>query len=1850
MSSVDQRLQRLTPKQRQALERKLRQRRQAAEPSLNRIPRRPVVEGGDELSFAQQRLWFVDRLQPGSAAYNIHGALRLTGPLSPPALEWSLRCLVLRHEVLRSQFFASQGEPRVRTREVPPFVLPVVDLTSLATGLPMNQPVDQAVDQARLKGESLVEAEAARPFDLETDPLYRFRLLRESSSAWILVITLHHIVADDWSMQLFTQELRSLYSDALGGSRKEPAAGSLQYADVAHWQRRRMEAGNFSEHLDYWRQKLSGDLPTVDLAPGRQRAEQTTCERVTRSLPAPLSEGVRELGQRHGTTSFITLLALFQGWLYHLTHQEDLLVGTTVANRNHPDLEDLMGFFVNVLPLRTDLRGNPTLSELLGRTRETVLGAFTHQELPFDRMVAEVQPDRDLGRFPLVEVGFELAQGDDEDLGFAGLEVEPLEADDRTARCDLLLQVIEAPEGLECHADFRPERLEREQVEIFLARFQDLVAAAVADAEQHLKLLPLMRREMAAAQGIDEGRMGRLAPLTGTQRDLYLGHCFAPRASTFILGSSMYFGDDLDPDLWQRAVEWVVAEEDILRTRLLTFRDQVYQWVDRKAPVDFAIVPAPHRPTDHPEFLRFVEGLIKQPMEILAPTLVRHRLVRDVDGGWTAVMAIHHLLFDGLACNVFHQRVSSAYEDLATGREPQREALASFYDFVGDNLAVVDSQEIEAFWRPRLANVVPLENLRPKTGGSEIHLHLKSLRRDQEASLRQFCQRTGCALPTLFLTAFGALLSRLYRPEGDFSVASFSTGRPKEHRDTLGCFYEVFPVVFPESLNRLGSSIAEWVELARGYRRSLGEMQHISLFLQNRILGAGGLKFYFNYYRFGHLDALGAKRALVDHNSYSSDEVHLIVREMADQVECKLYFSPDQLVDGGFLDRLLSCCQQISEGALRLGDLDLLSPAERSQLLALGSAPPLVRETEGANLLETGASRPSAPAGSSLVELLAAQAARNPTAVAASQGLRRCTYRELQEASDHLAHRLLAEGVTTDVPVAVLGPRGIDFLVAILAVFKAGGAYVPLDPNYPPRRWRAVIEQAGCPVVLVSKASREPLAQAWEELALDSPGLPESRDSRVQLIPLEEPVLSIPASASTPQDLPGKAAGSELAYVIFTSGSTGKPKGVMVNHQGMLNHLWIKVEDLGLQAGDIVAQTASTCFDISVWQFLAPLMVGARVEIFEDEVAFDGSRLLRAAEQREVTVLETVPSLLQAALESEGDRDLPILRWLLVTGEAVPPGLCRSWLERFPKISIVNAYGPTECSDDVTHEVIDHAPPPEARTVPIGKPLANLRLSVLNPWLQPVPPRLPGELFVGGIGVGRGYLEDPRQTALAFVPDPLSDQPGERLYRTGDRVHLDAQGRLEFQGRLDHQVKVRGFRIELGEVEASVGRLKGVAQAAAAVHRGKGGSADTRLIGYVVAEPGVSLSPSQLKTELARDLPGHLVPSQWVELESLPLTANGKLDRKALSPPLDALGDGTLRVPPRDEIERQVLEIWQELLEVGEIGVEDSFFDLGGQSLLAVRLLARIKLRLGRDLPLATLFAGPTVEALAEVLRQDEPSLPPVPLVAMQPRGEGRPLFCVHPGSGNILGYLALAKALGIGRPVYGLRDPVLWGEWRHGVSVVAMAARYVEEIRRIQPEGPYLLLGWSFGGQIAFEMTAQLEGAGESVDLLAILDTAAASQVEAFAEAATDESYLVAIAQEWGAELEVEDLEGLDDQERLARTEAAMLTTASGEDLGPSWVADRLELFKSRIEVLRNYRPGQVAAGIDLFLAEESDDEPPEADDSTLGWRSHTATDARVHRVPGSHATMADEPHVQTLARKLQERIAARGKSPASP
>jgi amino acid adenylation domain-containing protein len=720
------------------------------------------------------------------------------------------------------------------------------------------------------------------------------------------------------------------------------------------------------------------------------------------------------------------------------------------------------------------------------------------------------------------------------------------------------------------------------------------------------------------------------------------------------------------------------------------------------------------------------------------------------------------------------------------------------------------------------------------------------------------------------------------------------------------------------------------------------------------------------------------------------------------------------------------------------------------------------------------------PLDATFIDLFRRQVDRTPKRVAVTATEGSFTYAELLAQADDLASQLREAGVDRDGIVCLLVDRGLEASVSMTGTLAANAAFVALDPRNPPARLAYVLAQSRPVAVIVADRYRSLLTNAIA-LADVAPALVSTRHAPTTI------------GATTPTQLhPGGSSGGspgDLAYGVTTSGTTGLPKVALVEQRGFVNHCYGMIDELGLTESDVLAQTAPLSFDIAVWQYLTPLLTGAAVAIVPDEVAANPVALIRHVARLGITILQSVPSLLRAVLDVQSGDDLPAtLRLIIATGEALPVGLAIDWLDEFPDRPLLNLYGPAECSDDTTSFLVRTKPAADELTIPIGRPMPNITVHVLDERLRPVPIGALGEICLGGVGVGRGYCNDPERTASVFVT--LPGDPTTRVYRTGDLGRFRSNGLLEYGGRRDFQLKIRGLRIEAGEVETALD-LHDALNASVVVGHGDG---DARLLVAYVVPIAVAPTVDALRAHLAARLPAYMIPSTFVFLDQLPLTPNGKVDRRALPSPPRLTGTLASVEPARTvaaltTTEQRLITLWRETLRTDRLDVDDDFFESGGTSIMAAVLFWKMSRDLDVDLPLSTLLLAPTVRRLAERIdRQAE--MPSPVLVPLQPNGTKTPLFLFHAQGGETLGYRYLAEQLDPTRPVYGLDPTRVRGSTPPRATMDAMVDRYLRVIRERQPSGPYLLGGFCMGGMVAWATAQRLQREGEDVRLVVLLQS----------------------------------------------------------------------------------------------------------------------------------------------------------------
>jgi aspartate racemase len=965
-------------------------------------------------------------------------------------------------------------------------------------------------------------------------------------------------------------------------------------------------------------------------------------------------------------------------------------------------------------------------------------------------------------------------------------------------------------------------------------------------------------------------------------------------------------------------------------------------------------------------------------------------------------------------------------------------------------------QEDMAYWRAKLETAplsleLPTDRPRALQRNFEIASESTTLSPSLVDELNAFSKREQTERFVTLLSVFKALVSR-YSQQEDILVGSrlHAPGEKPEDHDPVALRTDVSgDPNFHELLRRVQSTV---LEAYRHRNIPLGDV--VREVCQDRSLSS----FFQLFFSMAESSVPAANLSRQDSGLKGNLDLACVVAPDDKGLTVRFEYATD-LFEACTIRRML-------EGFRTILETILIHPDQRLSVVPLLGAGERHRVLSEWNNTETTRS-----ADRCIHQLFEAQAERTPSAIAVRHANEKLSYRELNEQANQFAHYLRGLGAGPDIPVAICLLPSVSLVVALLAVLKAGSACLPLDPAYPRERLEFMLNDAQAPVLLTSEAMRSQLERPGTvTVCVDS--------QRTAIAKLNR---SNPAYNIDP---------SNLAYVIYTSGSTGQPRGVLLTHDGLVNHSLTSIKLYDLKPVDRVLQFSSISFDIAIEEIWPALMAGASLVLRPASFSVAVTDFLRCVREEGITVVDLPTAYWHELVQgiSEGAGTLPkSLRFVIVGGEKASAALLQTWrTQAAPGVRWINTYGPTEASVIATayEPVSSEVPNP----LPIGKPIDNVRTYILDRNLQPVPVGVPGELHIGGVGVARGYLNRPELTAEKFLLDPFAAHPDARLYKTGDLARYLPDGSIEFLGRRDFQVKIRGFRVELGEIEAALARHSSV-RGAVVIAREEGVNSK-RLVAYLVPLPGSTPAASELRDFLKKQLPDYMVPSDFVLLDALPLTPNGKIDRRALPVPPASQPPASDYAPPSDPVETQLAGIWEEILGRRPIGIRDNFFELGGHSLLAVGLMRRIERDFRRTVPLAALFEAPTIEQFAAILRQQQSTLGTSLIVPIQPQGTRPPFFCVHGLGGAVLRFQELARHMAPDQPFYGIQPQGINGEMPVLSSVEQMAARYIGEMRKFQPEGPYYIGGYSFGGLVAFEMARQLQGDGQEIGLLALLDT----------------------------------------------------------------------------------------------------------------------------------------------------------------
>ena len=1491
-----------------------------------------LASGGVALAPVQQ--WFFSQDMPQRQHWNQSLLLHPRQPVDAGLLERALSALVSHHDALRMRFVQQSGQWQQAYAELPSEPL-------------LWQRHGASIDELH----TLCE-QTQCSLDLHNGPLLRALLVDMADHSQRLLLVIHHLVVDGVSWRVLLEDLQQFYTQP---EQAPPAKTSTYQA----WTARLVdEAQARLGELALWQRQLagaSGELPCDRPDAGLQNRHART---LSLTLDAELTRQLLQVAPAtYRTQVNDLLLSALARVICRWSGQPSCLIQLEGHGREDLfadlDLSRTVGWFTSLFAVQLTPCAGPgesikSIKEQLRSVPDKGVGYGLLRYLAGEA-VAEQLASLATPRITFNYLGQFDRQFDDTAMFAPATESAGL-AQDENAPLANWLSIEGQVYGSELNLQwtYSHEMFDDATVQVLVDDYRGELTALISHCvnserggmtPSDFPLAQLTQAQLDALK-VPASAIEDIYPLSPMQQGLLVHTLLEPGSGIYFMQDRYIIDSEIDLPRFSAAWHAVVKRHDALRASFSLDEDgQMLQIIHRDAAPSVQVHDWTDRP--EPEHEAALQALLAeeraQGFDLLNTPPFSLRLIRRRPGHYWFILSNHHILIDAWCRSLLLQDFFALY----SGQRSLPPA-ARYRDFIEWLQAQGEGEALRA-WTAELAGFeqptpLPFDRAVRRQGGfSEVGDCYADLEVNQGRALRELAQRYQVTVNTLTQAAWALVLQR-YSGLDDVLFGVTVAGRPvnrPEMQDTVGLFINSIPLRM--RLPKAGPtvSVREWLQALFAHNLALREHEHLPLLsIQACSALDKGQPIFDSLFVYENAPVESAVVSGAQQISAKSDSARThtnypitVVVYPGDALGLHLSYDK-RFFDEATVERLLADFKRLllaigehAEG--NVADLPRLEAGEREQLLHVGN--------------QTARDYPLAQG---YVRLFEAQLAAHPEQVVATCLEQRWTYRDLDQHANRLGHGLLAAGVSIDQPVALLAERSLELLGMMLGSFKAGAAYLPLDPQLPGQRLLDLLQLGQVPVLVASAGCRELAINILAQL---------DPSQRPQLLVWDDVQMAGHAS-----DQPGIYTGpNNLAYVIFTSGSTGTPKGVMVEQAGMLNNQLSKQPYLDLTCADVIAQTASQSFDISVWQFLAAPLLGAQVDIVPNAIAHDPAALLAHVAVRGISVLESVPSLIQSLLD-EPQGSLAKLRWLLPTGEAMPPELARRWLQRYPQVGLVNAYGPAECSDDVALFRVDAASA-QGTYLPIGLATDNNRLYVLNGDLQPVPNGVVGELYVAGTGVGRGYFSDPLRSAAVFLPNPYALQAGERLYRTGDLARRRSDGQLEYVGRSDHQVKVRGFRIELGEIESRLHELAGVRDAAVVVQDTSTGKA---LVAFVVAQdeaPGWSELRATLKAGLKAQLPEYMVPLHWVQLQGLPLNANGKVDRKAL--PKAEAGDCQREViAPHAGIETRVAAIWQGVLSLETVGRADNFFELGGHSLLVAQVVSRVRQQLNIELALSSLF------------------------------------------------------------------------------------------------------------------------------------------------------------------------------------------------------------------------------------------------------------------------------------------------------
>lgn len=1766
--------------------------------------------------------WFFKQNLPERHYFNQSFLLKTIPSISADLLKQVVEQLILHHDALRLQFKKQNDEwQQINANRPQNIPFQVIDLSSLA------------IDKQRSKLKKIA-IKLQSSFDLSSDCLIKVVLfnLNNTNHNWLLII-IHHLAVDGVSWRILLEDITTAYQQL---TQNQPIQLPSKTTSFKTWANRLKEYANSQKlkaELTHWLQQQPHPLP-VDYPEGHNTI--ISLKTITVSLsPTETQALLQQVPQAYNTkindALLTALLLAFANW----TGNHNLLINLEGHGRedlfDDIDLSRTVGWFTSIFPVMLTIVDNnlDDIGEILKSVKEK-LRTIPKRGIGYG-ILRYLSSEKNKHTWVNPQISFNyLGQFDQNTQNelLLGIAREDIGLDGSGAGTRYTLLDIN---GLIINGqmifnwtyshNLHKSTTIKHLADSFITALQKIInhcshPESKGYTPSDFPLANLNQNTLNQLT-LQKSPIEDIYPLSPIQEGILFHSFYTLKAEEYFVQTSFTINGNFNPQNFKQAWQYLLNQHPILRTAF------VWKDIERPLQIVYKNVELSYKklnwqnlsPTKQKEKLTNLQQAdLKAGFDLSKAPLIRLTIIQEATQRHHIIFSFHHILLDGWSLSKLHTDTLLIYQALNNNQSFKLPASPPYRHYI-KWLQKQSLTESEKFWRTYLKGFdVPTQiqlkqsSSRPSSQKTYQTHHIK-LSTELTTQLQNLAQQQYLTLNTIVQGCWALLLS-YYSGQNDIVYGCVVSGRSADLsglETMVGLFINTLPVRIKITHH---IPLTTWLQNLQTQQTEIRQYEYTPLvnIQQWSDIPKGTplfeCLFVFENYPIEQFTGLNATNIInieydptVERTGYPlcltvSLQPQLVLNIIYDNT----HFNTD--IINTILTHLETLLKNvINNPTTKLGELSYLPQIEHHQIIT-----------------KWNETKTNYPHNKCIHQLFENQVKHTPKAIAVVFEDKQLTYQQLNEQANQLAHYLINKGVGPEVLVGLCIERSLDMIVALLAILKSGGTYVPLDPSYPQERLIFILNDTQTDILLTTNNLFANLASYKTIINLDS-----------QHTQIKQQAITNPSNQAVSQN---------LAYVMYTSGSTGKPKGISVTHQNVVR-LVKETNYARLTAKEVFLQLAPVSFDASTLEIWGSLLNGAKLIIFPPYNP-TLKELGKIIQQHQINILWLTSGLFNLMVE-EQLHDLKPIKQLLAGGDVLSVWHVKKLLEELPKCQLINGYGPTEnttftCCFSINNvDQISHS-------VPIGYPISNTQVYILNNYLQPVPIGVQGELYTSGDGLSRGYINQPKLTADKFIPNPYGKG---RLYKTGDLARYLPDGSIEFIGRIDNQVKIRGFRIELGEIETVLSSYSQVKETIVTVKTNENG--DKSLNAYIIPNTKQQPTIPELQDYLKNKLPIYMIPNNIIFLDKFPLTVNGKIDRKKLPDPTElSLTTSQPIEPPRNLLEKELLQIWEKLLEKHSIGIRDNFFELGGHSLLTVQLMTEINKKFGVEMPLSILFEYDTIAHLAHLLQQKTDFSQQSPLVTINPNGTKLPFFCVHPGNGDVLGYATLANYLQPEYPFYALQDVLRFATSPHPISLKERASLYLQKVREIQPQGPYYLGGWSYGGHVVFEMAQQLNANNQDIAVLAILDTASP---KILTKHKMDEPTMLAtIFRETTNQVDIDPNIFAQKLINLSSKEQWRFIFNEIKRFKPQFTSfelsqlqRELQLFKQRQKDIIDYIPKTYNGKITLFRSKEHIDNPIYNTGLDWGWNQLATEATEVHVIPGYHETITSEPNVQVLARHLK-------------